>query len=128
MTKGGLQNITDIIDTQESVYIFLDTMVYLQIKAFDDIDWRKLLEAEWVTIINLPIIIGEIDKHKDTHSNQKIRKRSKSIGKIFHALFESDLEAVLHDHVTIKYEAIEPKIDFQAHNSSRTRFTTSSTR
>ena len=101
---------------QKAVTAFLDTMIFIHFKSFDEVDWRNLLKANKVTLIILPVIVGELDKHKDTHVNQKIRKRAKSISKKFHHLFENELEVTLRDDVVIKYEVIEPQLDFQANS------------
>lgn len=98
----------------KTVAVFIDTSTHLGCKAFDEVDWLTLLDAESVTIIILPIIMGELDEKKDSHPNQRIRNRAKSIGKKFNRLFEGDLEASLRDHVTIKYDATEEKVDFRA--------------
>jgi rRNA-processing protein FCF1 len=103
-------------ESQKSVTAFLDTMIFLHFKLFDEVDWRTVLQADNITIIILPVIVGELDKQKDTHTNQKIRKRAKSVSKKFHNLFENSLEAELRDGVVIKYEDVEPDVNFKSNN------------
>lgn len=103
-------------DSSKTASVFIDTSAHLGCTAFDEVDWLTLLNAESVTIIVLPIIMGELDDKKDSHPNQRIRNRAKSIGRKFHDFFETDFEATVRDGVTIKYDATEPKIDFGANS------------
>ena len=52
-------------------YLFLDTNVYLHYIDFEQIDWKKLIDSDF-TIVVPPIVIREIDKHKDNNRG-KIR-------------------------------------------------------
>jgi hypothetical protein len=57
------------------VAVFLDTMVYMHYKPVDDIDWPALLSADSVELRLPRITIQELDEHKNTHANSKIRDR-----------------------------------------------------
>ena len=58
-------------------YIFLDTNYFLHFQAFDDVDWKKVVKADNLTIVIVSTVISELDKKK-TDTNQKIRKRAKT--------------------------------------------------
>lgn len=84
-------------------YVVLDTNIYLHFKDIEHIDWCKLLHADAVEIIVPLIILNEIDKHKDSHSVSKIKRRARTVSKKLYEYFfnNENEEAVIKDNVTI---------------------------
>lgn len=64
---------TNHLDDQ--VTVFLDTMVWIHCVPIQDIDLCLLLGAENVKVFIPRITIQELDKHKNSHSSQRIRRR-----------------------------------------------------
>jgi rRNA-processing protein FCF1 len=62
-------------------YLFLDTNVYLHYMDFEQIDWKELIDSDF-TIVVPPIVIREIDKHKDNNRG-KIQSKAKAVSKKF---------------------------------------------
>jgi hypothetical protein len=106
MSKGA--------DSKGSVNVFIDTSAHLSFKMYDEVDWRAVLNAERVTIVVLPIVVGELDDKKDSHPAHKIRDRAKSLSRKFNKLFDNHNEAQVREGVIIRYEVIEPAIDYAA--------------
>ena len=48
---------------------------------FEQIDWKKLIDSDF-TIVVPPIVIREIDKHKDNNRG-KIQSKAKAVSKKF---------------------------------------------
>ena len=61
------------------LYVFFDTMVFLHYRLFSDIDFQSLLNAESVTLVVPEQVSNEIDKHKDTSHNKRLRERAKRV-------------------------------------------------
>lgn len=66
-------------------YLFLDTNVYLHYMDFEQIDWKELIDSDF-TIVVPPIVIREIDKHKDNNRG-KIQSKAKAVSKKFGDIF-----------------------------------------
>ena len=64
-------------------YIFLDTNIYLHYKPVEQLDLERF-GNECVLVVPR-VILGEINKHKDTHASDSIRKRARSICRRIHA-------------------------------------------
>lgn len=98
--------------------VFLDTNVYLHYQDIDQIDWLKIVQADTVTIVVPPIVIRELNKHKDSHTKTRVRKRAGAILKMLSTLFASGFQAQLRSNVAIYLEDRE-LIDFGAYQLSR---------
>ena len=59
-----------------SKIVFLDTNVYLHCQPFYQVNWLDIVGAKAVTIVLPPIIIRELNKHKDTSSRPRVRRRA----------------------------------------------------
>jgi predicted ribonuclease YlaK len=99
--------------------VFLDTNIYLHYQDIDQIDWLKVVQADAVIIVVPPITIRELNKHKDSHSMARVRKRAGAILKKLSELFGSSLQAQLKSCVAIHLEDSYSLIDFGAHHLSR---------
>ncbi|MES2276039.1 MAG: PIN domain-containing protein [Bacteroidota bacterium] len=57
--------------------VFIDTNILLHFKTFDELPWKKLAGDDFKLVFP-PIILDELDKHKN-HPNPKTAKRSRMI-------------------------------------------------
>lgn len=62
----------------EKVVAFLDTNIFLHYQPFNQVNWLNELSSTEVDIAIAPIVIRELDHHKDQHSNSKIRNRARA--------------------------------------------------
>jgi hypothetical protein len=99
--------------------VFLDTNIYLHYQDINQIDWPKVLQTDAVTIVIPPVTIRELNKHKDSHSRPRIKKRAGVTLKRLSTLFESGVKAQIRDGVEVQFEDRDPLIDFGAHQLSR---------
>ncbi|MBF4483105.1 PIN domain-containing protein [Dehalococcoides mccartyi] len=91
---------------------FLDTNVFLHYQPFDQIVWPKILQVSEVTIIVPPIIIRELNKHKELGAKQRVRERAGLVLKKLSSLFATGCKAYIRDGVEIYLEDRDPIIDF----------------
>jgi hypothetical protein len=98
--------------------IFLDTNIFLHYRDFDHIDWLSILNIDSALIIIPTITLRELDKNKDSHPRERVRKRARKIIKKLSELFETGLQVQLHDTTEVKLDPREPLIDFAAHQLS----------
>ena len=55
--------------------VYLDTNIFLHYQPFDQINWPEVSNADSVIIVFPPVIIRELNTHKDTHPLPHIKKR-----------------------------------------------------
>ena len=97
--------------------LFLDTNVYLHYRDFDSIPW-KALSKDSVTIVIPPVTVRELNKHKDTHSRPRIRRRAAVVLKKLGTLFDSSLTTPLNEDVELILESRDPQISFTEYQLS----------
>jgi len=95
--------------------VFLDTNVYLHYQLFDQINWLEIIDAESLTIVVPPVTVRELNKHKDSHTQPRVKKRAGEVLKKLHALFDSDSVTCLRGGVDIRLEDRDPAVDFAAY-------------
>lgn len=61
------------------LHIFMDTMVYLHYKPVSEMNFKELFGVEEVTLQVPRVTIRELDGHKDSHSSNRVRDRSRGI-------------------------------------------------
>lgn len=61
------------------LYVFCDTMVFLHYRLFTEIDFQDIMDKESVTLVVPDTVSNEIDKHKDTSNNKRLRERAKKV-------------------------------------------------
>ncbi len=64
---------------QQPVYCFLDTSILIQFRTFDEIDWPKVVSAPAVVLVLAPIVLAELNQHKDDYTNEWRRKRARTL-------------------------------------------------
>lgn len=98
--------------TDHTIYVALDTMVYLHYRSVDQLDLAKTLSAAAITILVPRITVQELDTHKNTHTNSKIRERAR---KRLVALLQWIDAGEVGPGVGVTFLAPRPDIDFRAH-------------
>ena len=95
--------------------IFLDTNLFLHYQPFDQISWQTVVDADTVTIVFPPIIIRELNKHKELHPRSHIKRRAgETIKKLF-GIFDSGSKVELSEGILAYFEDRDPNIDFTAY-------------
>src|SRR3989442_566400 len=72
------------------VYCFLDTNILLHFQTFNEVDWPKVLNATQVCLVLAPIVLRELDKHKDDYHNERRRNRARVILSQLKPLLEAE--------------------------------------
>jgi len=68
-------------------YLFLDTNVYLHYKPVDKLELERF--GEGCTVVVPRVILGELNKHKDSHSSKTVQDRARVACKNIHVWSES---------------------------------------
>jgi len=98
-----------------AIKAFLDTNLFLHFRPLHEVDWPALLKDQPVELLLAPIVVRELESHKDQHSSKKLRARAReSVGRIAELLEERE-EGPLREHVTLRLLTTEPLIDFREH-------------
>lgn len=92
--------------------VFLDTNIYLHYQLFDQIVWPKILKVSEVTIIVPPVIIRELNKHKELNTKLRIKERSSLVLKKLSLLFSMGCKAHICNGVEIYLEDRDPIVNF----------------
>ena len=97
---------------QVMTYLFVDTNVLLHYRRLEEIDWLNLSKSKEVVVILCPVIIRELDQHKDSHPQNKIRKRAQEIIASLHSKLSGEESDVIRNGVRLEFIAEDPSIDF----------------
>lgn len=95
--------------------LFIDTNILLHYRAFDEIDWLGILNAEQINIYLPSIVIQELDKHKYS-SSSKLRDKANKVIKKLHKLADFGLEVNLKLNININFEMSIKSPDFVRFN------------
>lgn len=98
--------------------IFLDTNIFLHYELYDQINWLDIVGAESIVITIPPVTIRELSKHKDYHTQLRVKKRAGEVLRRLFNLFSSSSTASLRDRIDIRLEAHDPTIDFSKYRLS----------
>lgn len=90
---------------------FLDTMIYLHYKPVEEVPWPDLLETDQVHILVPRVTIGELDNHKDTNAQRKLRERARRILQRIEG-WEETQPTKLRAGVVIQVHYRLPRLDF----------------
>jgi hypothetical protein len=104
-----------------NITVFIDTMIFLHFKSFEVVDWQSVFNAKKVELIISSVIFKELDLHKDSHPNLKLRKRAKSITRKLHQIFENDTKTEIRPNVTISYILNDLALDFEKYSLDSSR-------
>ena len=100
-------------------FVFLYTNAYLHYQMFDQIKWVNILESDQIVIVVPPVIIRELNKHKDTHPHQRVKKRAAAVIKKLHELVRSGTLVPLNEHIGILFEDRDPLLDYQTYQLNK---------
>jgi hypothetical protein len=95
--------------------IYLDTNVFLHYQPFNQINWLEVVKAESVIIVFPPVIVRELNKHKDSHPRAQIRKRAGETIKRLYGLLDSGSNPKVAENIYVFFEDRDPTIDFASH-------------
>lgn len=93
-------------------YVFLDSNIFLHFRPFDQVDWLPIARAREVELVIAPIVVRELDHHKDQHRNSGIRDRARKALKKIEDLELGSGETELAEGVTLHY-ANEPRLAYK---------------
>jgi len=101
------------------VNLFLDTMIWLHHEQPDDLDFKTILSlVESPTIVIPRITIEELDRHKDTHPQRRIKERARRWLRCFEGI-SSGKQTTLKNGVGLHLYLAFPAIDFGQYGLSR---------
>ena len=100
-----------------TVYVFIDANTALHFERPDQIDWRKLTNANEVVLVAAPILLRELENQKIVNRSQKLRDRAGAYIKWLHP-FVQDPATEVRPNVTWLFLPDEPQIDFAAEHLS----------
>jgi rRNA-processing protein FCF1 len=78
-------------------YIFLDTNIFLHFKWYEEIPWNTVIGKGTYTPVIPPIVIYELDNHKN-HSSKRINQRARSIIARLEVMVESKAQTPIFLH------------------------------
>lgn len=96
--------------------VFLDTNWFLHFIFPDQVQWQAHLQGADVVLHITPVVLRELGKHKDTHSEAKIRDRAASAIARLNAFLDKGLECRINQSVTLRFVPNEPTIDLGVHH------------
>jgi hypothetical protein len=100
-------------------YAVLDTNTLMHFRPPEEVNWHEVLDAKAVTIVLMPVVIRELDRHKDLHPNKRLRKRAGTlVSKLRKLLPKHGNEQKLREGVTVLFVRTEPMVDFRQHQLS----------
>jgi PIN domain len=100
-------------------YLVPDTNVFLHFPPIADIDWLSISGSEEATILIAPVVLKELNRHKDAPTNYKLRDRATKVLKELHARFKTSKPKEMRTGVQIEFLQQEPLVDFAKHRLSR---------
>jgi hypothetical protein len=99
-------------DAKEFCFVFLDTNCLIQYKNIDQIDWKALTGYKHVSLLIAPIVLTELNRHKDRGDKSRVRERARTVISLLRELTTSSSPRSVRDGVNIEIITGEPLIDF----------------
>jgi hypothetical protein len=100
-------------------YLLLDTNVLLHFPPLSDVDWLSMCNAKSATILIVPVVIRELNKHKDAPRSGRLRDKAVAVLKDLHARFKGDKPKKLRSAVEISFVVQDANLDFGAYGLAR---------
>jgi rRNA-processing protein FCF1 len=98
---------------------FLDTNTFLHFPRLDQLDWPELLQATDVLLIISPVVIRELNRHKDFPTSTKTRERAATALRILDKWSDESSPVLIRKFVELQFRVQDPLIEFAAFNLSR---------
>ncbi len=119
--RGAIRIADKVVKFEEvpMVAVFLDTMLFQQYRFPDEIDWPRLVGAPEVELVIAPVVMRQLNRHKDASTNPRLRERAARALTRLGALFANGPAAQLRPGVTLRYVTREPQLDFAEHALAR---------
>lgn len=99
-------------------YAFFDTNLFEEYTSADQVDWPAILAVQDVTVVIAPVVIRELNRHKDTSDRRRLRDRAARALKQIDTWLATNPSAPIRRGVTV-FATQEPLIDFADFNLSR---------
>lgn len=100
-------------------YAVLDTNTLMHFRPPEEVNWHEVLDAKTATIVLMPVVIRELEQHKDLHPNKRLRKHAGTlVSKLRKLLPKNGNEQELREGVTVLFVRTEPMLDFRQHQLS----------
>jgi rRNA-processing protein FCF1 len=106
-------------DTMDTVFVVVDTNTFLHYVSLDQVDWNELFPAQNVVLVISSPVIRELNNHKDTPRNSKVRERATAAFRKIDAWADSAPPVTLRDGVEVRFRFNDSGIEFAAHNLVR---------
>src|SRR5579885_114537 len=92
-------------------YIFVDTNLFEQYQPIEDIDWLSLANCTSATIVIAPVVLSELNEHKDRGSRGRLKRKATSA---LSALRTYSIQStpLIRPLVDLRFRTKEPTIDF----------------
>ncbi|MGC2109027.1 MAG: PIN domain-containing protein, partial [Candidatus Korobacteraceae bacterium] len=100
-------------------YIFLDTNAFLHFAPPSEIDWLSLALCSQAVLVISPIVLRELNKHKDTSTLRKIKQRAASALKLLGEYSDSTPPINVRRGVELEFRVNDPLIEFADFQLSR---------
>ena len=93
------------------IHAFIDTNVLLHFRRLEEIDWCCHLAAKQVLLVLAPVVLRELDKHKDSHPQNKLRKRAQHVSADLWSKLAHVNRCTLRENVDLIVIDSDPVID-----------------
>jgi rRNA-processing protein FCF1 len=103
----------------ETVFVVLDTNTFLHYVSLEQVGWNELFPDQNVVLFICPPVIRELNKHKDTPRNSKVRDRATSALRKIDAWADSSAPMTLRDAVEVRFRVHDSGLEFATHNLVR---------
>jgi hypothetical protein len=94
----------------EHLSLLLDTNVFLHYRSLEEIDWLAVTDKRHVTLVVAPIVVRELNKHKDNPRSKKLRDRASSALRKLRNW--KQLTSEIRPGVALYFIASDPQTDF----------------
>ena len=108
-----------IMGAMPQLSTFLDTNTFLHFPKLDQIDWPALLGSADVRLIVAPVVIRELNRHKDFPTSSKTRERAAAALRALNEWSERPMPVVIRKSVELQFRVQDPLVDFAGFNLSR---------
>jgi PIN domain len=94
------------------IILLPDTNIFLHFPALAELDWCNISGAETVVVMIAPVVMRELNDHKDNPRSRKLRDRADAALKELHARFKGQKPKELRPNVEVQFLTKDPAIDF----------------